>query len=76
MKDKNMDKDNCKIGQKVLYTPSSGLEGIEFGVVTEIRDSWAMVLYGGDTVAKSTRYEDLDDASKFIEQQEKARSNE
>jgi len=57
-----MNKNNCKVGQKVAYFPRSEVptNKAEFGVVTELREKWAMVLYTGDTISKSTLYSDLE----------------
>ena len=58
-----MNKDNCEVGQNVTYFPSKTvdkIDEIEFGVITELRESWAMVLYEGDNISKATYYEDLE----------------
>jgi len=55
-----MNKNNCKVGQRVTYFPTKVLEGMEFGVVTELRDVCAMVLYEGDKTSKATYYADLE----------------
>jgi hypothetical protein len=55
-----MNKDNCKVGQNVTYFPSKQTVEVEFGVVTELRDAHAMVLYKGDIISKATYYSDIE----------------
>jgi hypothetical protein len=61
-----MNKDNCKVGQSVTYFPNKELDEVEFGVVTELRNDWAMVLYEGDTISKATYYTDLEGEPKTL----------
>jgi hypothetical protein len=57
-----MNKNKCKVGQKVAYFPQGTVttEKVEFGVITELRDNCAMILYEGDKIAKSTYYSDIE----------------
>lgn len=54
-----MDKNKCRVGEKVIYSPPNQPEKLEIGVVTELRDRHAMVLYEGDNISKATYYLDL-----------------
>jgi hypothetical protein len=61
-----MNKNNCEVNQKVAYFPEGRGEKTEFGIVTELRDNWAMVLYEGNTISKATHYADLEAVPKTL----------
>ena len=61
-----MNKDDCKVGQNVAYFPNIKSGEVEFGVVTEVRDNWAMVLYERDNISKATYYADLEEEPKTL----------
>ena len=55
-----MDKKDCMVGQDIAYFPK-GLSGaVEFGIVTELRESWAMVRFEEQNISKATRYLDIE----------------
>ena len=51
-------RESCKIGMNVSYFPPPNTKP-ELGVITELKEKWAMVLYEGDQTAKATYYSDL-----------------
>ena len=55
-----MNKDSCKVGQKVTYFPHHASGKVEFGIITELRDKLAMILYEGDNISKATYYSDFE----------------
>ena len=55
-----MNKNKCKVGQNVVYFPNKQTAKFECGVVTEVREDHAMVLYDGDTISKATYYRDIE----------------
>jgi hypothetical protein len=55
-----MNKDNCKVNQNVAYFANKKSDTAEFGVITELRPLWAMVLYEGENISKATNYADLE----------------
>jgi hypothetical protein len=55
-----MNKENCTVGQHVIYYPSKNSKKPEFGIITEINDDiLAFVLYEGDITSTATMYSDL-----------------
>jgi len=55
-----MNKDDCIVGQNVAYFPTKSLDEVEYGIVTELRDNWAMVLYENNGISKATYYSALE----------------
>jgi hypothetical protein len=53
-----MKREDCRIGQGVVYRPHPAAPA-EDGEVTELREGGAMVRYSALGPAKLTRYEDL-----------------
>tara|TARA_R110002020_G_scaffold441478_1_gene652242 strand:+ start:2207 stop:2392 length:186 start_codon:yes stop_codon:yes gene_type:complete len=50
------------IGRNVIYTPFKGCDNslLEYGVITEVNDSYVFVRYGSNVNAQSTYPQDLE----------------